>query len=67
MFPPAQSNIRGTDEEMNVGGYYIPANSNFLVNVVGVHYSPDYWESPEKFNPDRFTPENMAKMHPYQV
>src|SRR5262249_883977 len=44
----------------NVGGYHIPANSNIYLNSYLLHRHPDYWENPEAFIPERFTPERIA-------
>nr|ASA39650.1 cinnamate 4-hydroxylase [Conocephalum japonicum] len=40
--------------QAKLGGYDIPAESKILVNAWWIANNPEYWEEPEKFNPDRF-------------
>jgi cytochrome P450 len=47
------------------GGYTIPAGSTLRVHVYFVHRNPDQFPNPEKFDPDNFLPERVAKRHPY--
>ncbi|CAG9830844.1 unnamed protein product [Diabrotica balteata] len=46
-------------------GYTIPKNSTVLIFIYDLHHNAEVWEDPERFDPDRFLPENVAKRHPF--
>jgi cytochrome P450 len=59
LFPPAWAIDRQAIEEDVAGGFRIPKGSIVLLFLYGVHHSPDLWEDPERFDPDRFAGEGM--------
>lgn len=63
MYPPAYfiDRVNLTDDTFE--GCHFPKDSNLLFSVVEMHKHPDYWESPEKFMPERFK-DNAGMKHP---
>ena len=41
-------------------GYLIPAKTMIFISPFVAHRNPAYWPDPERFDPDRFTPEQVA-------
>ncbi|XP_045538879.1 cytochrome P450 6B5-like [Papilio machaon] len=41
----------------------IKKGQTILVSTSGIHYDPKYYPNPEKFDPDRFSPENEKDRH----
>jgi cytochrome P450 family 4 len=35
------------------------------VHIYNIHWNPDQFPNPEKFDPDNFLPERVVKRHPY--
>ncbi|CAD6192818.1 unnamed protein product [Caenorhabditis auriculariae] len=52
-----------TDQQL--GGVTVPKGVHVLINHHLVHRDPSQWPDPERFDPDRFLPENAAKRHTY--
>jgi cytochrome P450 len=57
LYPPAWSLARKARARDCVGGYAIPAKSVILMIPYVTHRHPAFWEHPEWFDPERFTPE----------
>lgn len=53
----------GDDQELE--GVVLPRGTQVVINQYMVHRDPACWPDPEKFDPDRFLPENCVGRHPY--
>ena len=40
----------------------IPVGADIVIPIFSLHRDPEYWEDPEEFIPERFSPENKAKI-----
>lgn len=56
---------RTTTEDIEIGGYTIPAKHWVTLFIAGLHRDPQYFPDPLFYNPDRFLPENIKERHPY--
>jgi cytochrome P450 len=57
LYPPAWGLARWCHEADEVGGYYLPPNSSVTLSPFLTHRHPDFWPEPERFDPERFAPE----------
>jgi cytochrome P450 len=60
LYPPVFTIFREPTEPVELGGYRVPAGSTLMLPQWGVHRSGRYWDEPEQFDPDRFSPERRA-------
>jgi cytochrome P450 len=60
LFPPAWGIGRRPLEAYPIGDYEIPARTVMLMSPYVVHRDARWFPEPEKFDPDRFLPENVA-------
>jgi cytochrome P450 len=60
LYPPAWAVERSAVGDDELGGYPIPAGSAVDLSPYVTHRHPAFWENPEGFDPDRFTPERAA-------
>jgi cytochrome P450 len=60
LYPPAPGVSRKSVADDEVGGYHIPARSEIAVSEYVTHRHPGFWEQPEDFDPERFTPQRSA-------
>ncbi len=65
LIPPVPSLPRRALREFEFGGYRIPAGTPVGISPGAVHMDPEHWPEPEKFDPLRFTPDQIAKRHKY--
>jgi cytochrome P450 len=60
LYPPAWITNRQALAEDEICGYHIPAGAIVLISPYVLHHHPDYWDHPDAFDPERFTPERSA-------
>ncbi len=65
LYPAAWIVARQSIAEDQLGPYHVPANQGVAMPIYAVHRHPDYWPEAERFDPERFAPENAAKQHKY--
>lgn len=67
LYPPVFMMFRQLESylELNHNNkkYHLPAGVNVVVAPYLTHRNSEYFPSPEKFDPDRFLPEETAKRH----
>jgi cytochrome P450 family 6 len=66
-YPPAFIITRNSTKDFTIPGteMTIPANTDININVLSIHRDPEYYPEPEKFDPERFTPENVKNRKPF--
>ncbi|XP_044740004.1 probable cytochrome P450 313a4 [Chrysoperla carnea] len=57
--------VREPSQDIKIGNYIIPKGVSILIPIFTIHRNPEYWENPLKFDPERFTAENIKNRHPY--
>ncbi|MGE5222587.1 MAG: cytochrome P450, partial [Omnitrophica WOR_2 bacterium] len=65
LYPPAPVYVRDAMDEDVIDGVVIPKGSRVMLSPFLTHRHPDFWEDPERFDPDRFLPEYEKERHPY--
>lgn len=48
-----------------IEGTVWPKGMTLVINAFSLHRDPKYFPNPEKFDPDRFSPENYNGKQPY--
>jgi len=65
LYPPFWMVDRMALSDDRAGDIDIPRGSTVIVFVYGVHHSPQYWEDPESFDPERFSKANEKLNRPF--
>ncbi|GBC28064.2 cytochrome P450 [Rhizophagus irregularis DAOM 181602=DAOM 197198] len=59
IFSVVNSLPRCLERPEEIAGYQWPANTHVRINIDAIHHNSEYWEEPEKFNPDRWLDEGF--------
>lgn len=63
LYPPAWILTRQNLADDKLLEYKIPAHSFIAISPFVMHRHPAYWDAPETFDPERFTPERAKQYH----
>jgi cytochrome P450 len=61
LYPPAPVITRLSTEDLDLGGTLVPKQSLLVIPIFVLHRHRRLWDDPDRFDPDRFLPENEAK------
>ncbi|XP_022110083.1 cytochrome P450 3A29-like [Acanthaster planci] len=64
LYPPVVSTDRECLETVTYGKYTLPKGLVVHIPAYSVQHDEDVWPDPEKFHPERFSPENKASIEP---
>ncbi|KAK5646953.1 hypothetical protein RI129_005417 [Pyrocoelia pectoralis] len=65
LYPPVPIFSRFLKEDVAFNGAILPKGLTLMVYTLFLHRDPHIFPDPEKFDPDRFLPENVASRSPY--
>lgn len=65
LYPPAYAFTRAALRTVKINDYWIPERGIVMVSPYVIHRKTDYFPEPEKFDPERFTPEKEKQLPRY--
>ncbi len=65
LYPPAGGVTRQPIQDIELAGYPIAKGSTIAISTYVMHHDPKLYADPGRFDPDRFSPENEAKLTKY--
>jgi cytochrome P450 len=63
LYPPVHTIARTALGEDRIGGVRVPAGAIMSINIYVTHRNPKLWPQPERFDPTRFAPAEVAQRH----
>jgi cytochrome P450 len=66
LYPAVHMIARRATRAVQIGPYQLRRGAIVVINIVGIHHRPDLYPEPERFDPQRFSPER-EKLLPKQA
>src|SRR2546429_647526 len=63
LYPPSVVLPRQANAADTISGYRVPQDAVVVISQYVIHRHPDFWSTPEQFQPERFTPAQEATRH----
>jgi len=65
LYPPAPIITRTAVQPFPLSGLMVPEGAVIIVPIHAVHHHASIWENPERFDPERFAPDQAKARHRY--
>jgi cytochrome P450 len=65
LYPPAYALLRTSLHDIEMEGYSIHKRQSIIISIYAIHRRAEFFPNPEKFDPERFTPENEKRLPRY--
>jgi cytochrome P450 len=66
LYPPVPMMTRQAAEDLELGGERLRAGASVVMPIYVIHRHARRWRDPDVFDPERFSPQNEAKLERYQ-
>ena len=63
LYPPLWLMSRKAVHDDRLGEFFVPAGTEIYISPYLIQRSPHLWSEPDKFDPERFAPENKPERH----
>jgi cytochrome P450 len=63
LYPPLWVMTRKALNDDRLGEYFVPARTEIFISPFLIQRSPQLWETPDRFNPDRLTANKRSERH----
>ena len=63
LYPPLWLMTRKALDDDQLGEFFVPAGTEIYISPYLIQRNPDLWEAPDRFDPDRMSPDNGLDRH----
>jgi cytochrome P450 len=64
LYPAGWLMTRAALKSDQLGDYHVPAGTEIYISPYLIQRHPAFWEAPDRFNPNRFGPDQLRSRHP---